>query len=81
MAFLFLLKRKLLEGNSSTEIGVRSSLNICPASGFPFIDCKGVIDGMGLSIYVDICFMESSATNSFDLDNGVSPTPFEGISA
>jgi hypothetical protein len=75
-----LLKKKSLGGNSSTEIGVRSSLNIVPASGFPLVDCKGVTNGMGLSISMDVCFMVASVTGSFDVDKGVSPTPFEGIS-
>jgi hypothetical protein len=80
MTFLFLLQKKSLGGNSSTKIGVRYSLNIVPSSGFPLVDCKGVMDRMGLSIYLDVCFMAASVNGSFDVGNGVSPTPFEGIS-
>ena len=32
------------------EIGVRSSLNNTSVSGFPFVNCKGVMDWMGLLI-------------------------------
>jgi hypothetical protein len=79
-AFLFLLKKKSLGGNYSIEIGVKSFLNIIPALGFPFVDCKGVTDGMGLPISLDACVMIASMTGSFDGNKGVSPTPFEGVS-
>jgi hypothetical protein len=51
--FLFLLKNKLEGGNSSTEMGVRSSMNITSAFGFPLVNCNGVMNWMGLPISVD----------------------------
>jgi hypothetical protein len=80
MAFLFLSKKKLL-GGSSTEMGVSSSLKIHPASGFPFVNCKGVIIEIRLSISLDGCFRVTSLTSLFDLRNNESPDPYKGISA
>jgi hypothetical protein len=79
MTFLFLLKMKSLGGNSYIEIGVKSSLDIIYGLGFPLVDCKGVMDGMGLPISLDACFRIASVFGSFDGDKGVFPTPFEEV--
>ena len=80
MAFLFLLKMNSLGGNYSIEIGVRSSLNIISTSVFPFVNCKGVTDAMGLPISLNDYVMVACVPRSLDVSNGVSPTSFEGIS-
>jgi hypothetical protein len=77
----FLSKKNSLGGNSSTEMGVSSSLKIHPASGFPFVNCKGVIEAMGLSISLNDCFGIASVAGLLDMSDSESPNPCEGISA
>jgi hypothetical protein len=59
-AFLFLLKNKLEGRNSSTEMGVRSYMNITSAFGFPLVNCNGVVNWMGFSISMDGFFLAVS---------------------
>jgi hypothetical protein len=80
MAFLFLSKKNLLGGSSSTKMGVNSSLKIQPAWGFPFVNCKGVIIAIGLLISLDGCFRVTFVTDLFDMSDSESLDPCEGIS-
>ena len=75
MAFLFLSKKKLFEGNSSTIIGVSSSLKIHPASGVPFVNCREVIEAMGLSISLDGFYGITIVPGLLDAGDGVTLTP------
>jgi hypothetical protein len=77
--FLLLLKNNSLEGNSSIEIGVRYYLHIIHALRFSLEYCKGVMNGMGLSISFNFCFIIASVLGPFDVRNDVSSAPFEGI--
>jgi len=61
-------------------MGVSSSLKIHPTSGFPFVNCKGVIEAMGLPISLDDCFKIASVAGFLDMSDSESPTPWEGIS-
>ena len=55
MAFHFLLKKKSEGGISSGEMGVRSSTKTISKLGFLKMDCKGVINVIGVAISVDYC--------------------------
>ena len=72
MVILFLLKNKSKGGISPTEIGVRSSVNMTLALGFPWIDYKGVNDIMGLPISMDGCFFVVLVASLSGVDNDVS---------
>jgi hypothetical protein len=52
-SFLFLSNNNSFRSSSSTDMGVNSSPKIQPASGIPFVDCKGVIEMMGLLTCLD----------------------------
>jgi hypothetical protein len=62
-------------------MGASSSLKIHPASGFPFVNFKGVIIAIGLSISLDDCLGVASVVGLLDVICGVLPTFCEGISA
>ena len=62
-------------------MGISSSLKIHPTSGFPFVNCKGVIEVMGLPISLNGYFGIASVDGLLDMSNSESPTPSEGISA
>jgi hypothetical protein len=68
MALLFLLKKKFEGGISSAAIGVRSSMNMTSTFGFPWLDCKGVNDLIGLPISVDGCCPAVLVADLFGVD-------------
>jgi hypothetical protein len=80
MTFLFLSKKNSLGGNSSTKMGIGSVLKIHPSSGFPFVNCKGVMIAIKLSIFLDVFWGVASVTNSFGMSESDPPDPCEGIS-
>jgi hypothetical protein len=61
-------------------MGISSSLKIHPTSGYPFVNYKGVIIEIGLSISLDGCFRVTSVADLFDMSDSESPDPCEGIS-
>jgi hypothetical protein len=61
-------------------MGIISSLKIHPTSGFPFVNCKGVITTIELSISFDDCLGVASVVGSLDVIVGVLHTFCEGIS-
>jgi hypothetical protein len=60
-------------------MGVSSSLKIHPASVSSFVNYKGVIMVIELSISLDGCFEVAFVARLFDMRGNESPNPFEGI--
>jgi hypothetical protein len=78
--FLFLLKNKLEGGNSSTEMGARSSMNITSAFGFPLVNFNDVMNWMGLPILVNDNFQAASIVDSYGVNSGPSSPFFVNVS-
>jgi hypothetical protein len=66
------MKKMLREVISSTEIGVRSSMNTTSVLGLPLLDYKGVIYWIGMPILVDGCFLTASKDDLLGVTGGFS---------
>jgi hypothetical protein len=77
---LFLLKKKSVGVIYSIGICMISPMSITSALGFPMVNCNGVIDSMGLSIYVDNYFSYPYIVDLSCEDNGLSSPLFFNVS-